>query len=160
MPRSLVNPTGQDAKPFSFSPLLRRDLPPTLFFTPHVTLSTQVSHSFSFPSLPYPSLSPEIFLPSFFSTLLVTSRIHQCISQIPSLNAKGWGKGVSHIKVTRCSSSRLWCKLIGFSGRKTNIFFAFKCIAYGFAQRNIRIKYQTPDTVSWSVSNKARATSW
>ena len=121
-------------------------------FTPHVTLSTQVSHSFSFPSLPYPSLSPEIFLPSSFSILRVTSRLHQCISQIPSLNSKGRGKGVSHIKVTRCSSSRLWCKRIGFSGRKTNIFFAFKCIAYGFAQRNIYIKYQTPDTVCWSVS--------
>ena len=79
-------------------------------FSPHVTLSTQVSHSFSFPSLPYPPLSPEIFLPFSFSTLRVTSRLHQCISQIPSLNSKGWGKGVSHIKVTRCSSSRLWCK--------------------------------------------------
>ena len=132
-------------------------LPPTLSSHPMSPCLRKYHkyHSFSFPSLPYPPLSPEIFLPSFFSTLLVTSRIHQCISQTPSLNSKGRGKGVSHIKVTRCSSSRLWCKRIGFSGRKTNIFFAFKCIAYGFAQ----IKYQTPDNVCWSVSNKARATS-
>lgn len=126
-------------------------------FSPHVTLSTQVSHSVSFPFLPYPPLSPEIFLPFSFSTLRVTSRLHQCISQIPSLNSKGWGKGVSHIKVTRCSSSRLKCKrslIQGFQNGKP-IFFAFKSIAYGFAQ----IKYQTPDTVCWRVSNKARATS-
>ena len=134
-------------------------LPPTLSSHPMSPCLRKYHkyHSFSFPSLPYPPLSLEIFLPFSFSTLRVTSRLHQCISQIPSLNSKGWGKGVSHIKVTRCSSSRLWCKrslIQGFQNGKP-IFFAFKCIAYGFAQ----IKYQTPDTVCWRVSNKARATS-
>ena len=129
-------------------------------FTPHVTLSTQVSHSFSSPSLPYPSLSPEIFLPSSFS---ICTPCH--FSSTPAYESNSFAElqGVGERGLPYKSNEVLVVSLMVQTYRvfrtENQYFFAFKCIAYGFAQRNIRIKYQTPDTVCWSVSNKARATS-
>ena len=90
---------------------------PSLHTPCHLVYASVTFVQFPFSPLPI-SLSRDL-PPSSFSTLRVTSRLHQCISQIPSLNSKGWGKGVSHIKVTRCSSSRLWCKRSLIQGFRT-----------------------------------------
>ena len=127
---------------------------PSLLTPCHLVYASITFLQFPFSPLPTPlprDLPPVLFLhaPCHFSS----TPVYQSNS-FAELQGVGEG-GLPYIKVTRCSSSRLWCKrslIQGFQNGKP-ILFAFKCIAYGFAQ----IKYQTPDTVCWSV--QARATS-
>lgn len=141
----IVDPTGQDAKPFSSLPCtppppLPGDLPPPTLSSHLMSPSLRKCHIplVSLLSVTHPLSQHSV------SFLVYTSVSVTFLRQTPTCG----GKGSPLYKSKNARRLAYGANKASYRVFRTEnqYFLAFKCIAYGCAQRNIHIKYQTPDT--------------